>query len=64
MNAADAKSFTVGDRVRFTEVVDPGDERCEFDVIEDNGDRVLVRLVCDLPIRPVNVYLRNQLRKA
>jgi hypothetical protein len=56
-------NFTVGDRVRFREILDPGDENCVFDVIEDNGDRVFVRLVCDLPIRPVKVVLRSDLCK-
>ena len=43
--------FTVGDQVRFREALDPGDESCLFDVIEDNGDRLMIRLICDLPIR-------------
>jgi hypothetical protein len=56
--------FTVGDQVRFREVLDPGDEECLFDVVEDNGDRVAIRLVCDLPIRPVKVVRRADLCKA
>lgn len=56
--------FGVGDTVRFRQVLDPGDELCLFDVIEDNGDRVMIRLICDLYIRPVSVVLRSQLRRA
>lgn len=52
------RCFTVGDQVRFREVLDPGDESCVFDVVEDNGDRLMIRLVCDLPIPPVNVVRR------
>lgn len=67
MNATatlDRFSFTVGDRVRFREVLDPGDDLCVFEMIEDNGDRVMIRLVCDLSIRPVTVVLRSQLIRA
>jgi hypothetical protein len=59
----DCRCFTVGDQVRFREILDPGDECCLFDVIEDNGDRLMIRLVCDLPIRPVKVVRRADIRK-
>lgn len=50
--------FTVGDQVRFIETLDPGDELCLFDVVEDNGDRLMIELICDLPIRPVQAVRR------
>ncbi len=56
--------FTVGDKVRFREALDPGDESCLFDLIEDNGDRLMIRLFCDLPIRPVKVVRRADVCKA
>jgi hypothetical protein len=56
--------FTVGDRVRFKEALEPGDESARFDVIEDNGDRVMIRLVCDLPLPPVQVVRRDDVCKA
>jgi len=59
----DCRCFTVGDQVRFREVLDAGDELCLFDVIEDNGDRLMIRLVCDLPIRPVKVVRRADMCK-
>lgn len=52
------RCFTAGDRVRFREAIDPGDESSVFDVVEDNGDRIMIQLVCDLPIRPVTVVDR------
>jgi hypothetical protein len=58
------RCFTVGDQVRFREVLDPGDESCLFDVTEDNGDRLMIRLVCDLPIRPLKVVRRADVCKA
>ncbi len=58
------RCFTVGDQVRFREALDPGDELCLFEVTEDNGDRLMIRLVCDLPIRPVKVVRRADVRKA
>jgi hypothetical protein len=56
-----ATEIKAGDLVRFREVLDPGDELCLFEVIEDNGDRLMIRLVCDLPIRPVKVVLRTDM---
>jgi hypothetical protein len=58
------RCFTVGDQVQFREVLDPGDELCVFDVIEDNGDRLMIRLVCDLPIRPVKTVRRADVCKS
>jgi hypothetical protein len=60
----ECRCIGVGVQVRFREVLDPGDELCLFDVIEDNGDRVTIRLVCDLPIRPVKVVRRADVRRA
>jgi hypothetical protein len=54
----------VGDKVRFREALDPGDESCLFDLIEDNGDRLMIQLVCDLPIPPVKVVRRADVCKA
>lgn len=58
------RCFTVGDQVRFRKVLDPGDDLCLFDVIEDNGERLMIQLVCDLPIRPVNVVRRADVCRA
>ena len=55
--------ITVGDKVRFAEILDPGDDECEFEVIEDNGDRLLIRMICDLPIRPVMTVLRRDVQE-
>ena len=30
----------------------PGEEDARFVLVEDNGDRVLIELICDLPIHP------------
>ena len=60
----DASAIKVGDQVRFREFLDPGDELCLFTLIEDNGDRVMIRLVCDLPIKPVKVVRRADVCKA
>ena len=49
-----------GDKVRFVEAKDPGDELCEFTVVEMRGDRVLIELVCDMRIRPMSVVLASE----
>ncbi len=57
-------TISVGDMVRFMEIVDPGDEDSRFIVIENNGDRLMIRFVCDLPIPPTQVVLRSDVCKA
>lgn len=59
-----AHDFTVGDIVRFKEVVDPGDDKVRFVVVEDNGDRLFGKLVCNLPIPPVQLLRRKDVCKA
>ncbi len=49
------REIIVGDKVRFREIVDPGDDKCRFEVIEHNGDRLMLRLICDLPIPPISL---------
>ena len=48
----------------LSEALDPGDDLCLFDVIEDNGTRLMIRLVCDLPIPPVKVVRRADMCKS
>jgi hypothetical protein len=48
----------VGAVVRYVRTVDPGDEDYRFVVVEDNGDRIMIKLICDLPIPPVWVVPR------
>jgi len=33
----------------------PGEESARFVVVEDNGDRLTIRLICNLPIPPVEL---------
>lgn len=58
------RCFTAGDQVRFREALDPGDDLSLFDVTEDNGDRLMIRLVCELPVRPIKVVRRADVCKA
>ncbi len=48
----------VGDVVRYVRTIDTGDEDCRFVVVEDNGDRLMIKLICDLRIPPVYVVPR------
>jgi hypothetical protein len=60
MNGA-TNRLKVGDVVRYVRSVDPGDEECRFIVIEDNDDRLMIMLICDLPIPPLYVVPRCEL---
>ena len=53
----------LGDVVQYVRAVDPGDEQCRFVVTEDNGDRLMIRLICDLPIPPVSVVPRCEVTR-
>ncbi len=48
----------VGAVVRYVRTIDPGDEDWRFVVIENNGVRLMIRLICDLAIPPVYVVPR------
>lgn len=52
----------VGDIVVFKEVLDAGDEDARMVVIEDNGDRVLVRHLVDMKLQPTSIYLKSDLK--
>ena len=55
----------LGTRMKFKEVIDPGDEGLIFVVLEDRDDRVLVveesDLMSDLLIKPQHVYSKDEL---
>jgi hypothetical protein len=55
-----AREIQAGSQVKFREILEPGDDLFVFDVIEDNGERLLVRLVCDMAIRPTRVVNRDE----
>jgi hypothetical protein len=39
-------------KAEYLEANETGEER--YELLEDNGDRVMIRFICDLPIRPIN----------
>jgi hypothetical protein len=51
----------VGQKVKFKEILEQGDEELRFIVLEDKGDRVLVQAVVDLPFPPTYTYLKSEL---
>ncbi len=55
--------LAVNDVVRFAEELEPGDRDARFVVLEVNGDRLLVRFVCDLPIAPTQVVKASEVVK-
>jgi hypothetical protein len=56
--------MTPGDIVKLVHPVDRAEASARFVLIEDNGDRCLIRLICDLPIAPVECVLRGEIEKA
>lgn len=62
------KTIKLGDIVQFGEAMDPWDESERFIVIEDCGDRLLVRSIDPhwqkIAIIPSGVYLRSELKIA
>ena len=45
----------VGSIVRFRDGLHPDELRTAYLVIEDNGDRVFVKAICDLSFPPISV---------
>lgn len=55
------ETMTVGNRVKFRNEIDPGDLDFVWDLIEDNGDRVIIRMACNWTIRPTKVVMKADL---
>lgn len=45
--------FLVGETVMYTRPVNADEAAARFEVVETRGERVLIRLRCNLPIPPV-----------
>ena len=57
MTPPETRSLTPGDVVRFRQPLDAPEERARFEVVELRGERVLIRLRCDLPIPPMEAVM-------
>jgi hypothetical protein len=55
--------MTTGDIVKLVHPTDSREESARFVLIEDNGVRCLIRLICDMPIAPVECVLRGEIEK-
>jgi len=49
-------TFDVGTMLKYKAPVTTNEESAIFEVVEDNGDRGFMRLVCDLPLAPTCLY--------
>lgn len=50
-----APALHPGQLVKFSAIVDAGDELERMRIIEVSGDRILVECICDMPILPTRV---------
>ena len=48
-------TITIGDRVKWAVPMEAGDDVARYEVVEVNGDRCIVRFICDLPIAPTTL---------
>lgn len=55
--------MTTGDIVKLIHPADSREESARFVLIEDNGNRCLIQLICDMPIAPVECVLREDIEK-
>lgn len=52
---------------KYREIIDEGDTENRFEIIEDNGDRVVIRstVFCvDFLIRPIKTVLKSEIVEA
>jgi len=54
----------VGETVKYAKPVDASEAECSFILIEHNGDRCLIRLICEMPIPPVECVPIFEIKKA
>lgn len=52
---------TQSPKVMWREPIDAGDEAARYTLVELNGDRCLIRFICDLPIAPVTLARTDEL---
>ena len=58
------ESLQPGDIVKYSRPVDETESAARFVLLENNGDRVTIRLVCDLPIPPVECVAASEVNLA
>jgi hypothetical protein len=58
--------YTIGQVVRILpEFCDqPAEAGMRFVIVEDNENRCIIELVCDLPIKPQELVLKHMISKA
>jgi hypothetical protein len=54
----------VGDTVKYSKPLNTDEAGCRFVLVEHNGDRCLIRLICDLPIPPVECVPTSEIQSA
>jgi hypothetical protein len=52
----------IGDKVRFIKHLYTDEEDAVYEIVEINGDRAIIRFVCDLPIPPQSVAKTSELQ--
>jgi hypothetical protein len=56
-------NYEPGQVVRYSRP-EKGEEALRFHVVQDNGDRVAIRLICDMPIRPIETVAKDEIAPA
>lgn len=54
--------IALGDLVEWAAPQNHAEAKERFEVIEDNGDRLIIRFVCELPIPPTQVVRRDDVK--
>jgi hypothetical protein len=50
------------DIVRLTNPANDAERDATYEVVENNGDRVMIRLQCNLPIQPIETVRPSDIR--
>lgn len=53
----------IGTKVKFKDGLYPDEEGAYYRVVEDNGSRVILEFICDLPLPPQSIALVEQLEE-
>ena len=63
MTSSTNNELTAGDIVKLREPVSAEEAAARFDVVELRGDRVLIRLQCDMRIPPMEAVLVSDVER-
>jgi hypothetical protein len=56
--------MNIGDIVRYAKPTNSDEASCRFELVEHNGDRCTIQLICDMGIPPTELVMASEIELA